>query len=70
MRYTLNQTPPTKARIFINSTMNWDDNDRTTWAESWNQDERDNYMLHLVTDYAHGITTASPSIFAMIQAVE
>ena len=70
MRYTLNSTPPTKAEIFINSTMNWDDNDRTTWAESWDETQRKDYMDTVVADDAHGITTASPSIFAMIQAVE
>ena len=60
----------TKAEIFINSTMNWDDNDRTTWAESWDENQRRAYMDEVVADHAHGIETPSPSIYAMIQAVE
>ncbi len=61
---------PTKAEIFINSSMDWDDTDRTTWAESWDETQRRAYMDEVVADHAHGIGTPSPSIYAMIQAVE
>jgi hypothetical protein len=70
MRYTINKSPSSAVEIFINSTMAWDDTDRTTWAEVWDEDQRRDYMDEVVADMVNGIETASPSIYAMIQAVE
>lgn len=70
MRYTINTTPSSAVEIFINSTMAWDDTDRTTWSEVWDETQRKDYMDTVVADMINGISTASPSIYAMIQAVE
>ena len=61
---------PSNGEWFADFKATWDDNDLTTWAESWDETQRKDYMETVVADDAHGITTASPSIFAMIQAVE
>lgn len=61
---------PSKAEIFLESTMTWSDEDRTIWSEVWSETQRKDYMDTVIADDNHGIITPSPSIYAMIQAVE
>lgn len=61
---------PSKAEIFLEISMTWSDEDRTIWSEVWDEAQRKDYMDTVIADDNHGIITPSPSIYAMIQAVE
>lgn len=70
MRYTINKQAPTTMESFVNFTFTWDDADRMTWQESWNDDERSNYMQAFAYDAQHGIETPAPYLHSLIQEVQ
>lgn len=61
---------PSNAQRFADFKATWDDNDLTTWAESWDSTQRKAYKDSFFADESHGIWIATPYVYAMIQAVE